>query len=74
MRFKRRHYEEEIDAFDQWIKRMIGGDRSVYFLNFMFRQLPKCERARKELMEDEIRRVYATLARPIRESAAFGPD
>lgn len=73
MKYRLAHYVREIDAFNSWISRMISGGRSAYFLNFMFRQLPDSRRARKEIMSDEVCRVYATLVtREVRRPRSSG--
>jgi len=73
MKYERGYYGREIDAFDSWLSRMISGGRSAYFLNFMFRQLPDCRRSGKEIMKDEVCRVYATLVtREVRRPRSSG--
>src|ERR1700748_996496 len=50
-----------IDAYADWIGRMLQNCRSAYYLNFMFGQLPSGNRAKKEIMRNEVERVYAIL-------------
>lgn len=56
-----RFHTSIIEAYDDWICRMIDNFRSAYYLNFMFGQLPSNTRAKKEVMKNEVERVYATL-------------
>jgi hypothetical protein len=57
----RTFYTPIIDAYDGWINRMVNGQRSAYYLNFMFGQLPSSSRGQKDIMRNEVERVYATL-------------
>jgi hypothetical protein len=61
MNYRHEFYAPIIDAYDDWIVRMTDNCRSAYYLNFMFGQLPSNSRAKKEIMKNEVTRVYATL-------------
>src|SRR6266404_8401119 len=61
MNGRNRAYRPIIEAFDEWINHMRGNHWSPYYLNFMFGELPTRIRAKKEIMRNEVERVYATL-------------
>ena len=55
-------HEELLDAYSDWIRFYVDEGWEAFLLTFMFRQLPGAPAAQLAVMQDEITRVYATLA------------
>lgn len=71
-----RLYQPEIDAFDKWIWKLqtTFWDR-VYYVNFMFGQLPTNPHVQKAIMHDEVCRWYSLLlTREVRRPRSEGLD
>src|SRR5882762_4643804 len=50
-----------IDGYSTWTRMLVKAGWTPYFVNFMFETLPGRQFQRRELMVDEICRVYSTL-------------
>lgn len=54
--------EELLDAYSDWVRSHVEDGWEAFLLTFMFRPLPGSPNTQISVMQDEIMRVYATLA------------
>jgi hypothetical protein len=52
-------------AYDEMIQERINNDWQAYFLNFMFKKLPRKGSTRKEMMKQAVQGVYTTLVKHV---------
>lgn len=72
----RKLYEAEVNSFVQRVTDLKGTHWTrVYYLNFMFGQLPQAEQVQRKIMEDEVMRVYSKLlTREVRRPRSPGVE
>lgn len=63
-----------IEGFSAWTQTLLAEGRKVYFVNFMFKHLSKRPSIFTDQMEDEVYRIYQTLATRVVRNPRKNPD